>query len=120
MLVLKPDNTLDYRLIELGPDVEGLRVVDARPAASDVIVVNGLQHVTPGIQVRGSLVTHGQRIALAWNRCAAAPDQLAEPGGSSALADAASPTDSHARSTACCRRRGRADTPRPYQRSRQP
>jgi multidrug efflux system membrane fusion protein len=57
VLVLKPDDTLEYRSIELGADVDGLRVVQQGLRADDVIVVNGLQHVTPGIKVRPTLVS---------------------------------------------------------------
>jgi multidrug efflux system membrane fusion protein len=56
VLVLKPDNSLDYRLVELGQSVEGLRVVRTGLAANDLIVVNGLQHVAPGIQVQAKHV----------------------------------------------------------------
>jgi membrane fusion protein, multidrug efflux system len=56
VLVLKPDNSLEYRLIELGQSVEGLRVVRSGLAANDVIVINGLQHVAPGIQVQAKHV----------------------------------------------------------------
>ena len=56
VLVLKPDNSLEYRLVELGQSVEGLRVVRTGLAANDVIVVNGLQHVAPGIQVQAKHV----------------------------------------------------------------
>jgi len=51
VLALKPDNTLEYRPITLGASVDGLRVVTTGLAASDVIVINGLQHVKPGIAV---------------------------------------------------------------------
>src|SRR5579863_5653042 len=57
VLLLKPDSTLEYRLVELGQSVEGLRVVEQGLKADDVIVVNGLQHVMPGIKVRASLVS---------------------------------------------------------------
>jgi membrane fusion protein, multidrug efflux system len=56
VLVLKPDNSLDYRLVELGQSVEGLRVVRTGLAANDVIVINGLQHVAPGVQVQAKHV----------------------------------------------------------------
>ena len=51
VLALKGDNTLEYRPITLGASVDGLRVVTSGLAASDVIVINGLQHVKPGIAV---------------------------------------------------------------------
>src|ERR1700684_914125 len=52
VLVLKPDNSLEYRLVELGQSVEGLRVVRSGLAANDGIVVNGLQPGAPRIQVQ--------------------------------------------------------------------
>ncbi len=49
VLVLKPDHSIDYRLVELGPEIDGLRVVQqGLQPDGDVIVVNGLQHVHPG------------------------------------------------------------------------
>ena len=48
VLVLKPDHSIDYRLVELGPEIDGLRVVHQGLNPGDVIVVNGLQHVHPG------------------------------------------------------------------------
>ena len=55
-LVLKPDGSLEYRLLELGQNVEGLRVVQSGLVASDVIVINGLQHVAPGVHVQAKFV----------------------------------------------------------------
>ncbi|HEY0178991.1 MAG TPA: efflux RND transporter periplasmic adaptor subunit [Dokdonella sp.] len=52
VLALKPDDTLEYRLIELGAALDGLRIVKQGLAAGDVVVVNGLQHVKPGIAVK--------------------------------------------------------------------
>jgi multidrug efflux system membrane fusion protein len=48
VLVLKPDNSLESRFVELGPEIEGLRVVKQGLNDGDVIVINGLQHVHPG------------------------------------------------------------------------
>jgi multidrug efflux system membrane fusion protein len=48
VLALTADNRIEYRLVELGPEIDGLRVVTRGLAPSDVIVVNGLQHVRPG------------------------------------------------------------------------
>jgi len=84
VLVLKSDNSLEYRLVELGPDVDGLRVVEQGLSANDVIVVNGLQHVMPGIKVRASrLSMDSQRAGL---------DQVAADGPGSAPAPASGPT----------------------------
>ncbi len=51
VLVLKADETVDYRSVKLGPLVDGLRVVKEGLAPSDVIVKNGLSHVRPGMRV---------------------------------------------------------------------
>jgi multidrug efflux system membrane fusion protein len=51
VLILKQDNTVAYRPIALGANIDGLRVVSDGLAAGDVIVVNGLQHVRPGATV---------------------------------------------------------------------
>ena len=51
VLALKKDNTLEYRPVTLGANIDGLRIVNQGLAAGDVIVVNGLQHVRPGVAV---------------------------------------------------------------------
>ncbi|HWS64145.1 MAG TPA: efflux RND transporter periplasmic adaptor subunit [Steroidobacteraceae bacterium] len=51
VFVLKNDSTVDYRGVTLGPDVDGLRVVDSGLGAGEVIVINGLQRVRPGVSV---------------------------------------------------------------------
>jgi multidrug efflux system membrane fusion protein len=51
VLALKTDNTLEYRPVALGANIDGLRVVSQGLANGDVIVVNGLQHVRPGATV---------------------------------------------------------------------
>jgi multidrug efflux system membrane fusion protein len=51
VLALKTDNTLEYRPVTLGANIDGLRVVSQGLANGDVIVVNGLQHVRPGATV---------------------------------------------------------------------
>jgi membrane fusion protein, multidrug efflux system len=87
VLVLKPDQSLEYRLVDLGPDVEGLRVVEQGLAPDDVIVVNGLQHVMPGIKVHASHVSmDGRRVGLdqvAAER--AGPSGTSVPPGTTAL-----------------------------------
>ena len=57
VLALKADNTLEYRPITLGASVDGLRVVSSGLAANDVVVINGLQHVKPGIAVKPTKAT---------------------------------------------------------------
>ena len=51
MLALKPHNTVEYRPVTLGANIDGLRVVNQGLASGDVIVVNGLPHVRPGATV---------------------------------------------------------------------
>jgi membrane fusion protein, multidrug efflux system len=57
VLVLKPDDTLEYRAVTLGTRIDGLRVVQDGLRPADVIVVNGLQHVTAGARVLATRVT---------------------------------------------------------------
>ena len=56
VFVLKNDSTVDYRGVTLGPDVDGLRVVDSGLKVGEVIVVNGLQRVRPGALVSATKV----------------------------------------------------------------
>jgi multidrug efflux system membrane fusion protein len=56
VLVLKPDDTLEYRPVTLGARIDGLRVVQDGLQPADVIVVNGLQHVTAGAKVLATRV----------------------------------------------------------------
>lgn len=51
VLVLKPDSTVDYRAVQPGPLVDGLRVVTSGLKGGERIVVNGLQRVRPGMKV---------------------------------------------------------------------
>ena len=59
VLALAGDNKIEYRLVELGPEINGLRVVQQGLAPGDVIVVNGLQHVRPGQTVAPTRVPMG-------------------------------------------------------------
>ena len=56
MLTLTKDNRIEYRLVELGPEINGLRVVTQGLAPNEYIVVNGLQHVRPGQMVAATRV----------------------------------------------------------------
>jgi len=60
VLVLKRDNSLESRFVELGPEIEGLRVVKQGLSDGEVIVVNGLQHVHPGQTVAPTKVAMNQ------------------------------------------------------------
>ncbi|MDQ7995853.1 MAG: efflux RND transporter periplasmic adaptor subunit [Luteibacter sp.] len=57
--VLGKDKKVEYRRISTGALVDGLRVVDTGLNADDVVIVNGLQHVRPGVEV------NAKRVAMA-------------------------------------------------------
>jgi membrane fusion protein, multidrug efflux system len=56
VLTLTRDNRIEYRLVELGPEINGLRVVTKGLAPNESIVVNGMQHVRPGQSVAATRV----------------------------------------------------------------
>ena len=60
VLRIGADNTVEYRQVKLGPVVDGLRVVREGLAAGDTIIVNGLQHVRPGMTVTPQRVAMGE------------------------------------------------------------
>jgi RND family efflux transporter MFP subunit len=70
--VLDPDHKVEYRKVTLGPLVDGLRVVTDGLSAKDVVVVNGLQHVRPGMQVNPTMVAMESRSLDAGSRLAQA------------------------------------------------
>jgi multidrug efflux system membrane fusion protein len=51
VFVVKPDQTIEYRPVTLGPLIDGLRVVRSGLQPGERIVVNGLQRVRPGAAV---------------------------------------------------------------------
>ena len=55
VLVLKPDSTVDYRPVQLGRLVDGLRVVTSGITPGDRVVINGLQRVRPQMKVTPTL-----------------------------------------------------------------
>jgi len=57
VFVLKPDNTVDYRAITLGPLSNGLRVVKQGLKPGERVVVNGLQRVRAGVKVKATLTS---------------------------------------------------------------
>jgi membrane fusion protein, multidrug efflux system len=84
VLTLTGNNRIEYRLVELGPEINGLRVVKQGLAPGEVIVVNGLQHVRPGQTVAPT------RVAMASNpnglAQVAAQPHAANPGAAGTLA----------------------------------
>jgi multidrug efflux system membrane fusion protein len=65
VLVLGDDNSVSYRAIELGPKVEGLRIVRNGLAKGEKIVVNGLQRAMPGSTVDPQNVPMADEVTLA-------------------------------------------------------
>lgn len=51
VLALTPTNTVAYRPVQLGPVVDGQRIVRSGVEAGDEIVVNGMERVRPGMPV---------------------------------------------------------------------
>ena len=60
VLVVGAGNKVVYRPVQLGPVIDGLRVVQSGLSAGEVIVVNGLQRVRPGAQVQAQRVAMGE------------------------------------------------------------
>ena len=65
VLVLDKDNAVQYRAIELGPKLEGLRIVRNGLAKGEKIVVNGLQRAFPGSTVDPQAVPMADEQTLA-------------------------------------------------------
>jgi RND family efflux transporter MFP subunit len=63
--VLGADNKLEYRPVELGRIVDGLRVVRKGLAKGDVIVTSGLQRARPGIVVSATQRPMGESMNVA-------------------------------------------------------
>jgi multidrug efflux system membrane fusion protein len=59
VLVLGADNKVEYRPVQLGRGIRGLRIVDKGLKPGETIVVNGLQRVRPGTQVTPKRTTMG-------------------------------------------------------------
>lgn len=54
--VVDKEQKVAYRKVTTGPLLDGLRVIEDGLDAGDVVVVNGLQHVRPGMQVNPTRV----------------------------------------------------------------
>jgi membrane fusion protein, multidrug efflux system len=65
VLVLDNDAKVSYRAVELGPKLAGLRIVRSGLKAGEQIVVNGLQHVRPGMAVQAQTVEMADANTLA-------------------------------------------------------
>jgi len=63
VLVVSTGNKLEYRSVQIGPVIDGLRVVQSGLSPGETIVINGLQRVRPGVQVAPRRVAMGERRA---------------------------------------------------------
>ena len=61
VFVVTPERTIAYRSVTLGPIVDGLRVVREGIKDGDLVVVNGLQRVRPGLKVDPVTVAMDQK-----------------------------------------------------------
>jgi RND family efflux transporter MFP subunit len=59
VLIVGPDNKIEYRRVKLGRLIDGLRIVREGLKAGDVIVVSGAQRVHPGVTVSPQRVSMG-------------------------------------------------------------
>ena len=60
VLVLKPDSTVEYRPVQVGRLVDGMRIVTAGLKGGERIVINGLQRVRPGMKVAPTVAPMAQ------------------------------------------------------------
>lgn len=72
--VVKPDDTVDIRMVTPGERIGTLWVIDSGLKAGEQVVVEGLQKVRPGIKVQA------QTVAIEDGRTAPAPGAGASPG----------------------------------------
>lgn len=59
VMVVNPQNVVEYREISLGGKADGLRIVTSGLQAEDKVVVNGLQRIRPGSLVAPEMVAMG-------------------------------------------------------------
>ncbi|MCY1517644.1 Efflux pump periplasmic linker BepF [compost metagenome] len=77
VLVLGEGGVVNYRTVQLGPKVEGLRVIREGLKAGDRIVVNGLQRTRPGTQVSPEqVVMAGDEVLERLTRQASSNEQI--------------------------------------------
>jgi len=55
VFVLKADSTVEYRPVQLNRVVEGLRIVRTGVRPGELVVINGLQRIRPGVRVTAKL-----------------------------------------------------------------
>lgn len=63
VMAVKEDGTVEPRLVQLGPKIDGLRVIRSGLSETDTIVINGLMQARPGAKVspqKGTIEPHPQ------------------------------------------------------------
>jgi len=75
VFVVDRDNVVQYRPVVTGRAVEGLRVVKEGLESGDVVIVNGIQRVRPGVAVSATRVAMDRGAPGALERLAAADDE---------------------------------------------
>ena len=65
VLVMDADNKSTYRAVDLGPKIEGLRIVRSGLNKGDTIIVKGLQKVRPGSPVTPEVIPMANEQTLA-------------------------------------------------------
>ena len=70
VFVVDEQGVVQYRSVETGRLVEGLRIVENGLAAGDVVIVNGLQRVRPGVNVAQTRVAMGHDLPALANLAA--------------------------------------------------
>ena len=65
VLVMDADNKPAYRAVELGPKIEGLRIVRNGLSKDDTIIVKGLQRARPGAPVTPEVIPMASKETLA-------------------------------------------------------
>ncbi len=74
VLVAGADNALQYRPVALGASIDGLRIIKSGLKPGEVIVVNGLQRVRPGVTIAPQTVPMETDPQAAQNAAKAPPN----------------------------------------------
>jgi RND family efflux transporter MFP subunit len=84
VLVVNRDRTLEYRAVRLGRLIDGLRIVEEGLKPGELIVVNGLQRLRPGMVVAAQTVPMDLGVLSRRDGGQHAPTRGSETGGSAA------------------------------------
>jgi hypothetical protein len=79
VLVVDENNVAQYRAVTIGRQVDGLRIVSDGLAEGDVVIVNGLQRVRPGMPVTAQEVAMAELARPALGQVVAAADSKTVP-----------------------------------------